>query len=193
MKRGGHEGKGFRNMLRRVLIGVCAALVILVVLFETYDWLVFRPRRPAISALLETISKEEMNASDLRRLLLISLNGHEASSAARQVLIQLDVPPVTAGMLGWQATWTLWTALISLHMSKTDQLRIFVATANLGDGHRGFPAASKALYRRSLSELTQPQLATLVAMSYAPSLNSTNPGRLAQLRDWLLTKLQGGT
>jgi hypothetical protein len=36
-------------------------------------------------------------------------------------------------------------------------------------------------------------LATLVAMSYAPSLTSTNPGRLAQRRDWLLAKLQGGT
>jgi hypothetical protein len=68
MNRSGHEGKGIWNTLRRVLIGVCAALVILVALFETYDWLVFRPRLPAISALLGTISKEEMNASDLRRL-----------------------------------------------------------------------------------------------------------------------------
>jgi hypothetical protein len=37
----------FRNMLRRVLIATCAAIVIVVALFETYDWLVFRPRRSA--------------------------------------------------------------------------------------------------------------------------------------------------
>ena len=153
MNRSGHEGNGFRNTLRRVLITVCTALVIFVAFFETYDWLVFRPSRPAIARLLGTIPREQMNASDLRRLLLVSLNGHVASSTARQVLIQLDVQRVMPGMLGWQATWSLWTGLISLHMSESDQLRIFVATANLGDGHRGFPAASRALYRRSLSEL----------------------------------------
>jgi hypothetical protein len=124
----GCEGKRFRHVSRHVLIAICAAVVILVALFETYDWLMFQPRRPEIAALLGAISKDEMNANDLRRLLIISLNGHEASSAAREVLIQLDIPRVVPGALGWQATWTLWTAMISLHMSENDQLRIFAAT-----------------------------------------------------------------
>ena len=179
---------------RYLLILACTAFAISLILFEAYDAFAFQPRQAEIAALLGNTPREEMNAApDLRRLLLVSLNGHTASVAARQLLTDLPVPRVTRGMLGWHVTWALWTVLVALHMSESDQLRIFISTANLGDGYRGFPAASEAIFQRRLSKLSLPELATLVAMSHAPSLYSTSPDRLAERRDWLLAKIAGST
>jgi membrane carboxypeptidase/penicillin-binding protein PbpC len=81
----------------------------------------------------------------------------------------------------------LWRALVALHLSEQTQIALIAARAPMGEHVRGFAAAAEARFGRPLGRLDVRDLATLVAVSQAPSASEAS---LARRRDGLLLRLQ---
>jgi hypothetical protein len=99
--------------------------------------------------------------------------------------MELNVSPPEKGMLHWHATNLLWWNLVSLHLPKREQIALVASRPG-----RGYSAASQSLFRRPLFALSADEAATVVALAFAPNYYRAHPERLAQRRDFLLSKLQ---
>lgn len=178
----------------KVAATTIVAVVVLVVSllsFITYDVVVFQSRRAEISDLSTAASPDERAPSpQLTRLVQASVRGHVSSHVARILIRELSIPQVCKGMLGWHLTSTLWWALVAMHLPENEQVAIFVSRSAMGESRRGMEAEALARFHRTLSSLRLEELATVVAISQAPSIYPSSPEQLGKRRDWLLGQVQ---
>ncbi len=179
-----------RFVIKWALIALSLGVLGAAALIVTYDQRVFQPRRAQLDTWLERATAEEkVPSAPLSRLIAASVNGHTAVAASREMLVgELSVPQLLRGRVGWRLTAALWTGLVALHLSDSEQIRIIAAKAFLGEGERGFSAAAQSLFHRPLSALSRVQLATLAAMCASPTVNRPGTPALIQARDELLAK-----
>ena len=175
-----------------VIFLVVAVLPIL--LFAGYDLTEFQSRRSDIASLISGASADERNPS-LATISLVrnSLGGKTSAFAARLLLDKLHIPWVTKGMFGWHATSALWWACVAIHLSEQEQVTIIASHSYMGNARYGFSTESTARFNKPLSSLSTAEIATVVALTKAPSLYASSPERLAQRRDWLLSTLSNGS
>ena len=175
--------------LTDVLIRVLATTLLAAALaFAAYDGYVFQPRRDDIDALLTHAAPDErFPPESLAKLVRLAADGATSAHAARLLMLELPVPRLAEGTAGWHLTGMLWRALVALHLSEQTQIALIVARAPMGEHLRGFAAAAEARFQRPLGQLGVGELATLVAVSQAPSAAGAG---LARRRNLLLLRLQ---
>jgi len=83
------------------------------------------------------------------------------------------------GMLSWHANNLLWIQASRLHLSDRQVFGLWVACAISGCGH-GLEGAAKTYFGRPLKDLSEPELAALVAAVSSPSRFS--PGSEAGMK-----------
>lgn len=170
---------------------VATTLLTLVSMFVYYDLREFQSRKPAILQLIADASPAERSpAPALRELLLTDDPDMLAFHVARLVLTDLDVPWVTHGNLGWNATHALWDALIRMHLSEDQQVAIILARSSVVPGTLGFESAANRVFQLPLVQLHEEQLATLVVMRRSPArwAEPENRTGLMEARDALIRR-----
>lgn len=159
--------------------GVVLALPFLA--FAAYDVAVFQPRQPEVLSLLAGASPAEQSPPEtLRRVLLVSYSDRLSVEVSKLLIRQLKVVPPRGGNIRWHATGAAWQALVALHLTEREQTTLFLTLSPMGDGIRGFSAASPAVVGVPLGEVSLEQGARLVEVSQAPARYLANPARLAQ-------------
>lgn len=180
-----------RQAAKIIAILAMVVLVVPVLLYATYDVIAFQSRRPEISNLLAGASQDERAPSPLlTRLVRTSVRGHVSSHVARMLIRDLSISQVCKGTLGWHLTTALWSALVAMHLAENEQIAIFVSRSAVGEGRRGMGTEALARFQRPLSALTLEELATVVAISQAPSVYASSPERLGEYRDRLLGQVR---
>jgi len=177
-----------RKVLRALFIVLALGFTMAVTAYFIYDLTQFQPNRDRIAALIASASPQEQKPSpEVVGLLRISLGESTAAYAARLLSNELDALPRPYSMLHWHLHGMLWWSLVSLHLSEAEQVTVVLALAPTGHGRHGVANTAKVLYEASLSELSQEQVATIIALTRSPSA-ADRPERLERSRDWLLQK-----
>lgn len=177
--------------MRRAVRMATFILVFLLVLpfigFGVYDLVAFQSRREAIDQILSTAAPGESTPSPtLMRLIQISAHNRTAAFTARILIQDMKVPSTTHGMLGWHTTNALWWGLVAIHMSEEEQVTLIASRSYMGNHRYGLSVESRARFGRPLNELSLEEMATLVAISSAPSLYLSSPERLNTRKEWLI-------
>ena len=89
-------------------------------------------------------------------------------SLAKRLAFESDRPGIVA-----EVRWSLAALVIDRHLTKEQQLTLFLDTAGLGAGRagriEGFPAAAREYFGREVADLSDDEFPALVAMLLAPS------------------------
>ena len=166
------------NLLLWLILALVAAPV---VWFAAYDVLVFQPRTAEIRRLVAAAAPEEKSPpTSIRRVLRVSYPNQLSAHVARLLLGELETEPTGSSMLWWQAKTAVWTGLVDLHLSESDQTTLFLTLSPMGNGVRGFSKASTVVVGVPLNTVTLEQAARLVTVGRAPSLYLNNSERLMQ-------------
>ncbi len=177
---------------------IAAALVALVLvmtlfLFIGYNLPAFQGRKGEIATLISHATPDETHLSpQVANLIRISAGKNISALSARILINELHVPSANEGNLGWHATTLLWWAYSTVHLSEHEQLTLIASRSDMGNGRYGYSAEALARFQRPLSSLSLPEAATLVALTYSPSVYDSSPVRLIRRRDWLLRQMQNG-
>ena len=154
------------------VLGWGIAIIVLVPLlgFLYYDLTEFQPRKDDIAELIARAPPGERTPSAmLRHLLITEDRGDISLTTSRLLTYRLDVYPEGQRTLERKRTDYLWWRLVRLHLSEEEQLAIICSSIFLGRRAYGFEAAANAYFRRSLDELSEAELATLVVLARRPS------------------------
>ncbi len=180
-----------RRAVRVTIFILVSLLVAPFIGFGVYDLVAFQSRRETIDLMLSTAAPDErVPTSILKRLINISSHNRTAVFTARILIGDLKVPLTTHGMLGWHTTNALWWGLVTLHMSEEEQVTIIASRSYMGNNRYGFSNEARARFERPLNELSLEEMATLVAISSAPSLYLSSPERLSTRKEWLIQEFQ---
>jgi membrane peptidoglycan carboxypeptidase len=79
-----------------------------------------------------------------------------------------------------------------LHLSEREQITLIASRSYMGQGMRGYSAASQALFNRPLALLSLEEAATLVAIPYCASCFHSKREGWEVRRDAILSRLQAG-
>jgi len=184
--------------MRRAVRVAILMLVVLLALpfigFGIYDLAAFQSRRTLIEQIVSAASPDERNPSPaLKRLVQISMHNRTEVFTARILIQDLKIPLITHGMLGWHATNALWSKLVAFHMSEEEQVTLIISRSYMGNSRYGYFAESTSRFGHPLSELSLEELATLVAISHAPSLYLSSTERLNARKEWLIHEYKNGS
>lgn len=183
-----------RMAVRAVIFLLVALLVLPFIGFGVYDFVAFQSRRESFEKLLSAAAPGESAPSPtLIRLIHISTHNRTAAITARILIQDLKVPLTTHGMLGWHTTNALWRGLVALHMSDEEQVTLIASRSYMGNNRYGLSVEAKARFGRPLTELNLEEMATLVAISSAPSLYISSPERLNTRKEWLILEFRNGS
>jgi len=172
------------------LLGIA---VLPVAAFVFYDLIAFQPRVSEIKRLLEQATPEERAPSaTLSSVVQVIHTQRVGAQVARLLLRELDATPRSGGVAKWHLTHMAWWALVELHLSESEQTTLYLSHSIMGQGVRGFSAASHAHFNSPLHSLSLEQAATLAVISRGPSAYTGNPERLSRHRQSVLQRVQDG-
>jgi hypothetical protein len=191
-------GRCLLIVLRVVVKVVAGALIVVIVAlllgFVAWDVLVFQPQRPQIDQLIASATEEERDPPEAVVQLVRAASFQRVALKTYWILVSDPTNPTNEAKpmssLRWHTRGLLWWLCLSLHLSEREQIALIVSRSYMGQGMRGYSAASQALFNRPLSSLSIEEAATIVALYPAPNYYHARPEALAQRRDWLLSKLQ---
>ncbi len=168
----------------KYFIAVILALLLLpVVAFFSYDFVVFQPRVAEIKAILEQVDPQDRNPPASIPRYIRAAGEQPSRFAARLLLERFNLR--RNGSVPWHLRYMLWEKLVSLHLSESEILGLYLSLSN-----DGFNAASRRLFDKPLDKLTDEESATLVAFFRAPAFYSHDRQKLEQRRDLLLKKAE---
>jgi hypothetical protein len=168
------------NFVRSIGYGIAAVLKWLSILLFTlsgsalvtlgvYDLVEFEPRRAEIDAMLSAGDPlDRFPPNLLPALQRADANGNVAPPAARAILIQVDCVDGRCGP-NWQIRWLLWSGLVKMHLSESEQLLIVRPRVFFGKGVSGYAAGALSVYGRPLNQLSDYELAELVVIARWPT------------------------
>ena len=177
-------------MTRRIflwaLVSIAAAMVSPVIVqgvrLESYH--------SEIAKLIDSAAPAERELPQpVRDLLLFSLRGYTARSAARLLIEQFDAAKPPPNPLVWNFIFAKWHLFAAPRFSEQDRLTLIAHLAPTGGDRHGLDNTAQALFGHSLSDVTLAEAATLITLSRAPSLYD-NPDRLTAMRDQFLSRFQ---
>jgi len=171
-----------RGFLKYLAIIIVLIAVSPFAAFFGYDLLYFQPQRAKMTEIADSFSQSGQTIPEpMIRLLHIAHGKPLGVHVAKIMLVGSEHHS--------QLQHFLWGKLVDLHLSEGEQIRIIAARTYLGDKIYGFPQAAQAMFKKSLSELSASELATLVFLMKSPNHYRESPERLAQGRDSLLMRL----
>jgi hypothetical protein len=176
----------------KILLWLIPALIAApIVWFGAYDVVAFQPRTAEIRRLVAAAAPEEKSPpASIRRVLRVSYPNQLSSHVARLLLEELDAEPIGRSMLWWHTRRAVWTGLVDLHLSMSDQTTLFLTLSPMGNNVRGFSKASTAVVGVPLSTVSVEQAARLVTVGKAPSMYLNNPERLTQQSEALAQRVK---
>lgn len=131
-----------------------------------------------VSELASRGDSEEQNPSLLLQRIVNASEPAMTWQVTRIVLAQSSPEFQPSGAQWHLVSWLAWRVL-PLHLSPTEQLRIYCSRVYVGAGAHGLAAASAALFGRPLSALSESELASVAALPFAPETYRKNPSLLA--------------
>jgi hypothetical protein len=94
--------------------------------------------------------------------------------------------------LYWHFKELLASWLLPLHADRAEQRALYASLVYVGRFGHGLPAASRGMYGKDVVELDDRQLATVVALTFAPKMLEAHPERLAARAQALEAKAFAG-
>jgi hypothetical protein len=166
---------------------VAVACLIVGAAVGIYDWHEVRPRLPQIRASLATFPAEDRNVPPnvsgfiwkLDQKLTLHVDSQVASAIVGQAL------PMKPFM--WDVHSRMWSLLLPFHFDKETRTALYCRNIVYEDG-RGLSNAAEYYFHRQPHELTPEQIAGVLAIDLAPSINSPtrHPDRYARTMKRLL-------
>jgi hypothetical protein len=184
-----------KQLSKALLLIVLVLLLVPFFIAGTYDAFVFQPHRNDIAQLLVEADTQDRNPPDIiHRLIYAShLGGSPTTPVARGLLVRfLPEAKQHGGMLGWHFRFALWDVLVRLHLSHEEVIGLYSTLVYNGQGH-GINALALRMYGKPLSQLSEEEAATVVAVSWAPMVYLKSPARLNKRRDLLLSRIRNVT
>lgn len=177
-------------MMRRALKWIAIAILTALLLIAAhYAWVVHAARRYTVQTVLPTeraarfpLSPQDLTPRQLEILLKVEdpdffhhggvdlrTPGAGITTLTQGLVKQLYFEKFEPGLAKLKQTLIAAYALDPL-MPKEEQLRLFLNTAYLGHGTRGFEAAARHYFGKSFKALDEDQYIALVAMVIAPEV-----------------------
>jgi len=147
----------------------------------------FGSHHAEIEKLIQTSDPLERNLpAPLRKALLFSLDDRTTPFATR-LLIRNFYSDIDSE--SWKVTYALWVPFVAACFSEDDRLAIIARLSSTGGGRFGLSETALAMFGHSLSDLSYPDLATLVVLTKQPSLYN-QPEKLSIARDQFITRFE---
>jgi hypothetical protein len=170
-----------------LLLSVCGAIALAIAF---YDLVAFQPYRSEINKLVACAEPAEKSPPELLKRVLRAAHGESLSPlVARQLLFELKPSRSIGGMLGWHGTNILWSGLVQIHLSNSEQTTLFMSLSYMGENPRGFALAAPRIVGVPLADVSLEQAAVLVTVAKAPQSYLSNPERLRKGVERTLTRL----
>jgi Transglycosylase len=171
---------------------VTIATVVLLVFFLCatifvgfYNLHEFRPYAGKIEAIYQAMDREDRQPPANVQSFIWTVEGNIVDGfAARNLLYELRRP---MRMSAWHYHSAMWALMLRLHFDRTKRLSFYCHYLPHENGV-GFASAAEVYFGKKPEELTEDQLATLVAIGRLPSANSAtrHPESLARSQARLL-------
>lgn len=162
-----------------LVVGVVA---ILLLFYEVHD---FRPSLSRIQTIYTAMDPEDRQPPGNVQRFVWMVDGKTVDGfASRQLLGELRGP---MRMSAWHYHEFMWYWMLRWHLSKAQRLALYCHYLPYEAG-QGFTSAAKFYFGKQPDALNLDQLATIVAVGRAPSLNSPtrHPDRLEAAKKELL-------
>lgn len=169
-----------------------AAIVVMLPLisFAIYDLFYFQHHRVEITRLIQVATPEESEPPPLIvQLVRISTGENVDWLVTRLIIDNLNICNKPKSMIGRHIESFLWLQLVRIHLTKHEQLTLYLAQVHTGKDSKGFSYASHALFNKPLSGLNVEEAATIADLPNAPSTFAKRPDLLTKRREYLLSKL----
>lgn len=171
------------------MVIISALLLASIATLAAYDMVVFQPRKADIRTILQSAAAEDRDPPpSIRRYILASQR--PGYPVARLLVARLGISR-DGSMFAWQAHTMLWDLLVSLHLSQHEVLALYSTLSYNGSDH-GLSKLSQRLYAKPMSALSESEAATVVAITWSPSLYLGNRPLLDRRRDILMARAGAG-
>lgn len=179
-----------RVALRVIAAALAAIIVLFVLALATYDVIYFQPHTDEINAVISTASPDDRALPPLVRDMVQATFQSKHSlcnTTARQLLLKFDL----SEELGWKwiLRYGLWSQLMCLHYSESENISIFSTLAYAGSEDRfGLSNGAQQRFRKRLGELSENEAAELMALTRSPFLMLRTPGSLEMETELILQR-----
>jgi len=160
--------------------------------FFAYDLAVFQPRAAEIHSILSSAAPAEQAPPQVLVEVVLASRVNVTAHSARLLASKLNAVPPRSARLFRHLSSAAWSACVALHLSKGEQLAVFLALSYMGNSTTGFAASAISLFGSPLEAVSQEQAAKLVVISQAPSGYLASPERLANRTASLLEASRRG-
>lgn len=182
-----------KGIARSAMAIISALLLAPIAALAAYDMVVFQPRKADIRTILHLAAVEDRDPPpSIRRYILASQRpGYPPSTVVARLLVARLGVSRDGSMFARQAHTMLWDLLVSLHLSQPEVLALYSTLSYNGSDH-GLSKLSQRLYAKPMSALSESEAATVVAITWSPSLYLGNRPLLDRRRDMLMARAGAG-
>ena len=182
----------YSNPLKILCAILLAGVLLVVAIVCIYDILYFNPYRAQIENLLTKANPEDRNPPNNISLLIKIAHKKSPSAAtivARNLLFKLTNTS-KKNMLTWHLSYAMWALLVRLHLPDDRISALYCVLAYNGQDY-GANELSNRLFLKPLSQLSDKESATLIAILWSPSDYLQHHNDFTnRLSDELLTQLK---
>ncbi|MDH3694467.1 MAG: transglycosylase domain-containing protein [Gammaproteobacteria bacterium] len=179
-----------KTLLKGFTIVVIAGFLLSLAGLLAYDIFVFSPHSDEIHGLIENANSEDRDPPKIVEELISASHGKPlmvSSFVARQLLLHFEFEN-SKGTLRRHARTLIWWSLAYLHLNESETFALYCALVWNGKD-QGLNKLSQRLFDNSISELTEMEAATVVAVLASPAMMLRDEQRLHQRRDYLLEQI----
>jgi hypothetical protein len=173
-----------RTIAKTAAVAVLAFLFCTAAFVRLYDLLGFRPYGATIEAIYQGMDPEDRQPPPNVQSFVWKIEGNIVNSFAAGGVLSHCRPPMRMG--AWHFHSAMWALMLRLHFDRRKRLAFYCHYLPHENGI-GFAKAALIYFGKQPHELTDDQLATLVAIGRAPSANS--PTRHPESLDRVKAKL----
>lgn len=165
--------------LKAALLAIAVIFGLPIAAFLTWDLVAFQQHVPEIQRVLAQAAPAERQPPPLtQRMIETSVRGFVASHAASRVFLRLY--PDSGNTAGTRA---LWAIAVKVHFNRAERITLFATLIKLDD-------RARQMYGRSLSALSDIEVARVLAMSLSPSYYANHPDRMQRQAERILREAQ---